>query len=159
MTISVRDAVPGDLPALVRLYAQLYPEFDVRQGAGTDAAWAATLAMPTRTVLVAEVDGAPAGTADLTVLANVARASQPYLLVENVVVDRAHRRRGVGRALLEAARTHGAHHGCYKLQLSADDASAYAFYEAAGLRPSARTYKLYLGDAAGRQVSPVSGPD
>jgi hypothetical protein len=85
MTVPVRGAVPGDLPALLRLYAQLYPELDVRQGVTTAAAWAATLAMPGRTVLVAEVDGAVTGTADLTVLADVAPAGRPYLLVDNVV--------------------------------------------------------------------------
>ncbi len=77
-------------------------------------------------------------------LANAARAGRPYLLVENVVVDRAHRRAGVGRALLDAARARGRAGGCYKVQLSAADPEASAFYEAAGLRPTARTYKAYL---------------
>ena len=142
--VVVRTAGAGDLPALVRLYRQLYPELDLQVDAAVGAAWAATLATPGRSVLLAEVGGAVAGTADLTVLANAARAGRPYLLVENVVVDRAYRRAGVGRALLDAARTHGRAAGCYKVQLSADAPDAFAFYEAAGLRPTARTYKAYL---------------
>ena len=97
-------------------------------------------------MLLAEVGGVVVGTADLTVLANAARAGRPYLLVENVVVDAGARRAGVGRALLAAARSHGEAAGCYELQLSADDPAAFAFYEAAGLAAAARTYKQYLGD-------------
>nr|WP_279536002.1 GNAT family N-acetyltransferase [Blastococcus xanthinilyticus] len=115
--------------------------------AGSDRvrdAWAATLATPGRTVLVAEAAGEIVGTVDLTVLANAAHAGDPYLLVENVVIDAAHRRSGVGAALLAAARDHGRRAGCYKLQLSADEPEAFAFYESLGLRPLARTYKEYL---------------
>ena len=144
MPPEVRSATVDDLPAVLHLYEQLYPGLAVRAGSRTEHAWAMTLATPQRTVLVAEVEGVVVGTADLTVLANTARAGQPYLLVENVVVDRAHHRRGVGTALMSAAREHAEAAGCYKLQLSADEASAYAFYEAAGFRPAARTYKQYL---------------
>jgi hypothetical protein len=45
---------------------------------------------------------------------------------------------------MRAARSVAEAAGCYKLRLSADEASAYAFYESAGFRPSARTYKQYL---------------
>ncbi|SHN58879.1 Acetyltransferase (GNAT) family protein [Geodermatophilus obscurus] len=97
-------------------------------------------------MLLAEVGGVVVGTADLTVLANAARAGRPHLLVENVVVDAGARRAGVGRALLAAARAHGEAAGCYELQLSADDPAAFAFHEAADWAPAARTYKQYLDD-------------
>jgi GNAT superfamily N-acetyltransferase len=145
--VTVRAAAHDDLADTVRLYRQLYPELDLQADAAVEAAWAATLATPGRTVLLAELGGAVVGTADLTVLANAARAGRPYLLVENVVVDAGARRAGVGRALLAAARAHGEAAGCYKVQLSADDPEACDFYEAAGLRAAARTYKAYLGDA------------
>ncbi len=144
--VTVRAAGHDDLPDAVRLYQQLHPELDLRVDEAVAAAWAATLATPGRTVLLAEVGGVVVGTADLTVLANAARAGRPYLLVENVVVDAGARRTGVGRALLAAARAHGEAAGCYKLQLSADDPAAFAFYEAAGLAAAARTYKQYLDD-------------
>ena len=130
----------------MRLYQQLHPELDLRVDEAVAAAWAATLVTPGRTVLLAEVGGVVVGTADLTVLANAARAGRPYLLVENVVVDADARRAGVGRALLATARSHGEAAGCYRLQLCADDPVAFAFYEAAGLAAAARTYKQYLDD-------------
>ena len=104
----------------------------------------AIAATPGRSIYVAEVGGVVVGTVDLTVLANMAHRGEPYLLVENVVVDHAHRRHGVGAALLEAAAALGRAAGCYKLQLSADDSNAFAFYEAAGWEHTARTYKRYL---------------
>ncbi|MGY2074263.1 N-acetyltransferase family protein [Blastococcus sp. SYSU DS0828] len=143
--MTVRAAVPADLAAVLDLYRQLYPELEHDETLRVQDAWASTMTTPGRTVLVAEAAGTVVGTADVTVVANTAHAGEPYLLVENVVVDGTHRRTGVGATLLGAAREHGRRTGCYKLQLSADDPAAFAFYEAVGLRPAARTYKEYLG--------------
>jgi GNAT superfamily N-acetyltransferase len=96
-------------------------------------------------VLVAELDGVAVGTADVTLMANAARA-RPYLLVENVVVAEGSRGAGIGRALLDAARQHARAAGCYKLQLSATEDAAYAFYEATGMRHDGRTYKDFFAD-------------
>lgn len=145
MGVTIRAAQAADLEPVLALYRQLYPELDHRGTGKVRDAWAATLAAPGRTVLLAEEEGAVVGTVDLTVLANAAHAGDPYLLVENVVVDAAHRRAGVAAALMAAARDHARRTCCYKLQLSADDPAAAAFYEAVGLRPVARTFKQYLG--------------
>ena len=143
MDITVRAAVDRDLPAVHALYQQLYAELDLPLDDRARGQWADTLATPRRTVLLAEADGVPVGTADVTVMANAARA-RPYLLVENVVVDAAHRGRGIGRALLDAARERARAAGCYKVQLSATEDSAYAFYEAAGMQDGGRTFKDYV---------------
>lgn len=146
MTPVVREAVEDDLPAVHALYRQLYAELDVPLDDRVRRQWADTLATPRRTVLVAELDGAAVGTADISLMANAARA-RPYLLVENVVVDAARRGSGTGRVLLDAARDRARAAGCYKLQLSATEDAAYAFYEAAGMRHDGRTYKDYFGDS------------
>jgi hypothetical protein len=52
---------------------------------------------------VAEVGVVVVGTVDLTVMANMAHRGEPYLLVENVVVDHARRRDGLRAASLEVA--------------------------------------------------------
>jgi len=144
--VTVREAVADDLAAVHALYRQLYSELDLPLDERVRRQWADTLAGPHRTVLVAEVDGHPVGTADVTLLANAARA-RPYLLVENVVVHEAHRGAGVGRVLLEAARDRAREAGCYKLQLSATEDAAYAFYERAGMRHDGRTYKDFFPEA------------
>ena len=89
-------------------------------------AWADTVATERRTVLLAEVDGEPAGTVDVAVVANTARQGRSYLLVQNVVVAAAHRRPGVAAALLAESERRGRAAACYKLVLSAEDPEAFA---------------------------------
>ncbi len=144
MTPSVREAGTDDLPAVLGLYGELYEELDLRPDDRVREAWAATLANTGRAVLLAEEDGVPVGTVDVEVVPNTAREGRPYLRVENVVVAATHRRRGIARSLLAEAERRGRAAGCYKLELSAEDPEAFAFYEAVGLRPTARTFKRYL---------------
>ncbi len=142
--VVVRQAVSADLPRIRALHGQLYPEHGLTDERVAVDAWRLTAATPGRSIHVGEVGGVVVGTVDVTVMVNLTHRGDPWLLVENVVVDRRHRRRGVGAALLEAAAAVGRAAGCYKLQLSADDGDAFAFYEAAGWQHSARTYKRYL---------------
>jgi len=148
VTVTVRAAVADDLPAVHGLYRQLYAELDLPLDDRVRRQWADTMATPRRTVLVAEIDGVPVGTADVTLMANAARA-RPYLIVENVVVAEDRRGSGIGRALLDAARERARAAGCYKLQLSATEDPAYAFYEATGMQHDGRTYKDFFPDAGG----------
>ena len=146
MNLSLRAAVTDDLPAVHGLYRQLYDELDLRLDDRVRRAWDDTVRTPGRTVLLAVVSDAVVGTLDMTIVPNAARAGRPLLLVENVVVDAAHRGRGIGRAMLEAAFAHARSEGCYKVQLSPVQPSAFAFYEAVGMEVSGRTYKRYLDD-------------
>lgn len=139
----MRTAARQDLDALLRLYAQLYPEVERPTSVEDAAIWEAIQATPGRKVLVAELAGRVVGTADVSVVPNLPRRGEPVLVVENVVVDDDHRRAGVGRALLAAADEIGRAAGCYKLQLAAADDEAFRFYEALGLECGGRVYKTY----------------
>ena len=141
--MTVRAAVRQDLPALLRLYAQLYPEIDRPAAIDDEAIWNAIAATPGRTVLVAELEQQVVGTVDVSVVPNLPRRGEPVLLVENVVVDGDHRRAGIGRSLLAAAEKIGRAAGRYKLQLAAADEDAFRFYEALGLEQGGRTFKSY----------------
>ncbi|RYF45583.1 MAG: GNAT family N-acetyltransferase [Cytophagaceae bacterium] len=143
MTVTVRAAERQDLPALIQLYAQLYPEVERPTAIDNEAIWDAIAATPGRTVLVAELEQRIVGTLDASVVPNLPRRGEPVLLVENVVVDGGHRRGGIGRSLFAAAEEIGRAAGCYKLQLAAADEQAFRFYEALGLEPAGRTFKSY----------------
>ncbi|MFG2775444.1 GNAT family N-acetyltransferase [Streptomyces sp. NPDC048350] len=145
MKITVRSAVEVDLSVLLALYCELNPDDPPLPEATADALWGAISRQEGRTILVAEADGAVAGTADCIVMPNLTRGGRAILFVENVVVAGSFQRRGVGRHLMEAAVRLGESADCYKVQLlAADDAYVHAFYEACGFKALAEGFRRYI---------------
>ncbi|MFI8288127.1 GNAT family N-acetyltransferase [Streptomyces sp. ms191] len=145
MKITVRPATEGDLSALLRLYSELNPDDAPLPRASADAVWAAVSRQQGRTVLVADADGAVAGTADCIVVPNLTRGGRAILFVENVVVAGSSQRSGVGRRLMEEAVRLGEAAGCYKVQLlAADDEYVHTFYAACGFEARAQGFRRYI---------------
>ncbi|GAA2305200.1 hypothetical protein GCM10010234_55660 [Streptomyces hawaiiensis] len=145
MKIDVRPAVERDVSALLALYSELNPDDAPLAQASADAIWAAISRQQGRTVLVADVGGTVAGTADCIVLPNLTRGGRAILFVENVVVADSFQRSGVGRQLMEAAVRLGEAAGCYKVQLlAADDEYVHTFYKACGFEALAEGFRRYL---------------
>ncbi|MET9758069.1 GNAT family N-acetyltransferase [Streptomyces sp. NPDC006372] len=145
MEITVRAADAADLSALLGLYSELNPDDAPLTRASAETVWAAVAGQQGRTVLVAEVGGAVAGTADCVVMPNLTRGGRAILFVENVVVAGRFQRRGVGRQLMQAAVRLGESAGCYKVQLlAADDEYVHSFYEACGFEPLAQGFRRYV---------------
>jgi GNAT superfamily N-acetyltransferase len=148
--MGIRDARLEDLPELLRLYRQLVArpeegEDDPARRAWIAAAFAAIQTQRGRRLLVAEQGGGLAGTLDLLVTPNLTHGGRPWAIVENVVVDEAARRSGVGRALMHEAERTARAAGCYKIQLlSARRREAHEFYRALGFEPSAEGFRRYL---------------
>ncbi len=115
--MSPRPARPDDLAGLLALYAQLNPDDPALDVATAAPAFARMLATPGMTVLVLERDVALAATCTLVVIPNLTRGTRPYALIENVVTDAAHRTRGHGRTVIEAAIARAWAEGCYKVML------------------------------------------
>jgi len=147
--VVVRDAVIGDLDDLLRLLGELADgHHDALPPPASMAATvlAAVLDQSSRHLLIAEVGGVVAGTADCTIVANLTHGGAPWAVVENVVVDEAARRRGVGHRLMEevVARCRAA--GCYKIQLLSQRYrhGAHVFYEGLGFEATAVGFRRYL---------------
>ena len=146
MAVNVRRAAPGDLDLLVSLYAQLSPG-----NAATDRERAAAglrqmLARSDISLLVAEIDGRPAGTVTLIVVPNVTHGARPWIQLENMVVDQSIRRGGVGRGLIDAAVALARETNAYKIQLqsAAHRREAHAFYESMGFEASSVGFRRYF---------------
>lgn len=147
MSIEIRPATGADLPRVLELLGEMYPEDPLLPGTGADRIWAEISSQSGRCLLVAE-DGAGEllGTVDCVVMPNLSRAGRPRLVMENLVVSEAHRRRGVGRLLMAAVRERAEREGCYKVQfLSAEDAYVHEFYRSCGYTPwEGGGFYLYL---------------
>jgi GNAT superfamily N-acetyltransferase len=133
--LSIRHATAADLEPMVRLLADLFSiEVDfrvdpVRQRRGL----AMLLGEPRAAVLVATRGGAVVGmvTAQLVISTSEGDLSA---LVEDLVVDRAERQRGVGRALIAACEEWARSRDATRLQLltDRDNETALRFYERTG---------------------------
>lgn len=151
---SIRLATAADLPALARLHALAFPHepWDV-------AALAGMLATP--------------GTAALTAGALTSSGGATGFVLSRVVLDEAEilticvgeaaRRRGVGAALLQAARDAAAADGAASLYLeaAADNVSALALYRSAGFAEVGRRRGYYRRgaekiDALVMRLAPLS---
>jgi GNAT superfamily N-acetyltransferase len=75
-------------------------------------------------------------------------AARPLLNVHDLVVRESHRRRGIGRLLLERAELEAVARGCCKLTLEvlSENQTARAAYAAVGFRPSS------LGEGTGHAL-------
>ena len=92
--------------------------------APADPQWLGLIAGPAARVLVAEVDGSLAGAA-------VASFDGWRARIDHVAVAPAHRRRGLGRALVEEAELHLAHEGAQRVRLIVGDGDEAALALAA----------------------------
>lgn len=148
MMIAIRSAAASDLPSLLSLYSELNPDDEPLAADTAKDIWAAVRRQQGRTVLVAALDDTLAGTADCTVLPNLTRTGRSIMFVENVVVAQAHRRRGIGKLLMDAASQLAESTNCYKIQLlAADGHEAHTFYQACGYQPLAQGFRRYINQS------------
>jgi GNAT superfamily N-acetyltransferase len=147
----IRPARSEDLDAVMRLYVQLapgppYPEA-VITGREVEV-WAEMLSADRLVVFVAESDDAGiVGTACLLWMPSLTDGATPTGFVENLVVDELQRRRGVGRALVDALLGRAADLGCRRVQLLShkdrrDD--AHRFYASMGFSPEAEGFRIVV---------------
>lgn len=141
---AVRCATADDVPALLGLYRQLNPADPPMSMSAASAAWHRMAAQAGLTVLVTEVNGAVVATCTLVVVANMTCDGQPYALIENVVTDHAHRRHGLGHAVLDAAVAQAWAAGCYKVMLmtGSRQEATLRFYDKAGFSRDKTAFQI-----------------
>ena len=151
--VTIRAATEDDIPRILELYHNLtssvssddeeqsYPSQDDVQRVTDEI-----LSLPRYDLLVAEEDGIVVGTMVLLIVPNLSHGALPWAIVENVVVDGDHRRRGIGRLLMDYATDRAREAGCYKVQLLSNKKrlEAHRFYQALGFETSAYGFRLYL---------------
>jgi GNAT superfamily N-acetyltransferase len=135
-----REAGPGDLEDVLRLYRQLQPEDPVLQDGSDAASFRQILASPGLHLFVLEIDGAIVATTYLNVIPNLTRSASPYAVIENVVVDETFRGTGLGKQIMAGTLRAAWDAGCYKAMLLTGSRrpATHAFYRACGFSPDAK---------------------
>ena len=137
MSLTFREIDETDLPAILRLYAQL----------GEDDGRVLTLeqaldiyrrmrAYPDYRIYLTELHGQPIGTFALLVMDNLGHLGARSAVLEDVVVDQRLRGRGIGKQMMEFANRVCLDKGCYKMTFSSNRnrEAAHRFYESLGYR-------------------------
>lgn len=143
MDPTIRDARAADAPAIAGLLAQLgYPS-----GPTAVEERLERLRIVGDRVVVADFDGRAVGLAHLQV-APALEHDRPAAKIGALVVDEAHRGRGIGRALLAALEDEARRRGCSQLFLTTSERrdDAHAFYERVGLEQTGRRYGRTLSE-------------
>jgi GNAT superfamily N-acetyltransferase len=138
VTLTIRQAVGDDVPALLELYQDLIPG-DPRPAPEVAAAvFERFLAYAGSAVFLGLSDGQLVAACSLVVVPNLTRGARPFGLIENVVTQREHRRRGFGQQILSAASEAAWQAGCYKVMLltGSSKPETLAFYRSAGFEQS-----------------------
>ena len=146
----IRLARPGDLPGLLDLYQHLNPSDPRLPQALAAKPWDALLRSELIRVVVAERRAELVASCLLILVPNIMRGGQSFAVIENVVTHAAHRRQGLGHAVLAHAMEIAWAADCYKVTLATGTSqeSTLAFYATAGLRPVALTHFEARQDAS-----------
>ena len=112
------------------------------------SAWARALETPDLTVYVAERGGQVVGTTSLLLMPHVTYGCHPTAFIEPLVVAEEHRRRGVGRMMVERALDDARAAGCRKVQLLShkrhSEDGAHDFYRSLGFAAEAEGFRIFL---------------
>jgi ribosomal protein S18 acetylase RimI-like enzyme len=136
-----------DLEALARLYEQLLPEESSLEK--MRATFQRLKGDPNYIFLGAKQDGRLVGSVLGIICEELFGECRPFMVVEDVVVDKDQRRGGVGSALMRELERRAVQRACNYIMLVTDSArvDARRFYESLGYHPNAyQGFKKYLGN-------------
>jgi GNAT superfamily N-acetyltransferase len=149
--LTYRAAGIADLPFIVNLAADddvsgSIPHWRPESAADYASVLAAIDADPNEELFVAELDGVPIGTFQLTYLSSITRPGMRRGLVESVHIVPAQRNRGFGSEMMRWAIERCRARGCGIVQLTSNKrrVDAHRFYEALGFSRSHEGFRLFL---------------
>ena len=150
-TLSYRDATVADLAFIVRLIAEdavaeTPDRPDEPEHPRYLAALAAIDADPNQRLIIAEYEGRPAGTLQLTYIPGIARLGEMRCIIEAVHIAPDLRSRGLGSQMIRWAIEQARDRGCGVVQLTSNKkrVDAHRFYQRLGFAQSHEGFKYLL---------------
>lgn len=144
----IRRAVRADVPAIAALLADdvLGAARETAPLADYEAGFDAVEADPNQLLAIAEIDGQPVGTMQLSFVPGLSRGGAWRGQVEAVRVASARRGQGIGEKMMAWAVERCRERNCVICELTSDKrrADAHRFYDRLGFEASHLGYKLML---------------
>lgn len=147
--MQIEEVSEDELEQLAQLYQHLLPnEVSIDR---MREVLARNRTNPYHVVLAAKVEGNVVGSLLAVCCDMLFGQCRPFMVIEDVVVDEAHRRRGIGRALMDRAKRHAHSLDCSYIMLITDRRSPEPreFYTALGYNTEGYcAFKMHLAGAA-----------
>lgn len=147
--MQIEEVKEADLEQLAQLYQQLLPnEVSIERMRNV---LVRNRANPHHLILAAKIEGRVVGSLLAVCCDMLFGQCRPFMVLEDVVVDEAHRRRGVGTALMRCAQRKAEALECAYIMLVTDRRSPEPkeFYSALGYNTDGyRAFKMHLAGAA-----------
>lgn len=144
-SVFCREASKADLPEMLRLYGQ--PDFEdgkVLSLSDAERLLERIAQYPDYKIYVAVLGARIIGTFALLIMDNMGHNGAPSAIIEDVAVDPAWQRRGVGKFMMGYAMQICGEKGCYKAALSSNlkRGKAHAFYESLDFERHGYSYRI-----------------
>jgi GNAT superfamily N-acetyltransferase len=161
VAVTTREATEADVARVIELFdhGALVDGKEDRRHLAPYRAALAEIVRGDGAVLLAEVDGVVVGVCQLIVFRHLQARGGRCAEVESVHVHPDHRRNGIGGVLMREAVERARRLGCYRVQLTSNNArpDAHRFYRALGFEDSHHGFKLMLAPPHGG--APPDGAD
>ena len=137
----VREITKSDLDGLLKLYMQLHDNPFPEKTEELMTLWDTIFTDKNHHIIVAEEGGRIVSSCVCVIIPNLNHSQRPYAFVENVITDKAYRKRGLATACLDFAKDIAVKENCYKLMLltGSKEEATLKFYENAGYNKNDKT--------------------
>lgn len=137
----IREVTERDFDGLMTLYMQLHDNPFPDKSDRVMSVWNNILNDSNHHIIVAEEDGKIVSSCVCVIIPNLTRGQRPYAFIENVITDKAYRKKGLATACLDYAREIAVRENCYKMMLltGSKEESTLNFYERAGYNKNDKT--------------------
>ncbi len=155
MKIEIHEARETDLQNALELYGHLgMDNGEVLAFAEAQRIYQQMAAYPDYRLYCALYESTVIGVFSLLIMDNIGHMGKPSAVLEDVVVHREWRSRGVGGQMVAYALARARKKGCYKLSLSSNKGreDAHRFYENLGFKRHGFSFALFFEDEEGLQT-------
>lgn len=141
MIRKIREITENDLDGLLQLYTQLHNNSIPEKSNELNQLWSNILFDHNHHIIVCEEDEKIVSSCVCIIIPNLTHEQKSYALIENVITDENHRKKGYATACLNYAREIAKKEDCYKIMLmtGSKEESTLNFYQKAGYNHNDKT--------------------